>query len=133
MKAAAGVVRVLVVDDEESVLEALTDLLAGPRVAVRTARSLAEALLLLEDPGFGLVITDLRLRGREDRDGFALLEWMRLHRPGTPVLVITGLGGRDFERQARRRGAAGCWRKSGALGDLLDLVERLGVWSGDDG
>ena len=125
--AGARPVRVLVVDDDETVRVAMLDLLSSPSVAVLTADSLPAARETLEREEVDLVITDLRLRGRRDTDGLVLLSWIKRRRPKLPVLLITGLGGSGIDREAERLGAAGCWRKTMPIGDLVGRVRALGV------
>ena len=64
---------VLIVDDEPSVGQGLRPILASSAVDVVTALSAREAEQLISGRRFDLVITDLSLRGRRDRDGLDLI------------------------------------------------------------
>ncbi len=55
--------RVLVVDDEESILALLRDVLTADGHTVDTARNGAEALTLLAKHGYDLLITDIKMPG----------------------------------------------------------------------
>jgi len=81
--------KILVVDDEEGVrklLQAMLERQGYDPVCVEDAK---EALRLLPDGKFELVLTDLRLPGMS---GEALLERLRKLRPDLPVVVISGYG-----------------------------------------
>jgi len=82
---------VLVVDDEPSVLFALSEGLADKRrgVQVITAENGRDAVGLLESERVDLVLTDLRM---PEMDGFELLAYLRRNFAGVPVILMTALG-----------------------------------------
>jgi two-component system NtrC family sensor kinase len=84
---------VLVIDDEDYVTHLVHEMLGG-RLGWRVERihDGRQAIAMLEQATFDLVITDLRMPGL---DGFAILGWIRDFRPALlpKVLVITGDGG----------------------------------------
>jgi DNA-binding NtrC family response regulator len=95
--------RVLLVDDEPSVLEALSVLFQRNGFEVSTAKAGDEAIGWLEEHGpVDLVITDLRLPGR---DGIGVLKQARAQDPLAKVIVITAQGDEDFAMQACNEGA----------------------------
>ncbi|HOX45286.1 MAG TPA: response regulator [Myxococcota bacterium] len=79
-------VRILLVDDEEFYLQLYTDVLAGRRYQVRTARSGAAALALLKAERFDILVTDLLMR---EMDGLQLTEQVRAAFPWMDVIVVT--------------------------------------------
>ncbi len=79
--------RVLVVDDEEPVREAVADFLLDEGFEVVTAASGREALTLARASAFALYILDLRMPGMS---GNELAVALRAISPATPFLVITG-------------------------------------------
>ena len=96
--------RVLVVDDDLALLQALPEALrirmAG--ATVDTADSAAAALDWIDAKDYDAIITDIKMPGI---DGIALLAEIRTRRPDTPILVITGHGGHTAAIQALRGGA----------------------------
>ncbi|MGH7557945.1 MAG: sigma-54-dependent transcriptional regulator [Gemmatimonadota bacterium] len=95
--------RVLLVDDEPSVLEALSVLFQRNGFEVSTAKAGDEAIRWLDEHGpVDLVITDLRLPGR---DGIGILKQARTQDPLAKVIVITAQGDEDFAMQACNEGA----------------------------
>lgn len=81
--------RVLVVDDEPGVAELVQDLLEAGGHAVTTAASGAEALRCLEQGGYDLIVSDLRM---PDVDGAALWRAVRVQHPALArrMLFVTG-------------------------------------------
>jgi len=95
--------RILVVDDEDSVREALTVLFKRNGFEVSAAETGEDAIGWLEENGpVDVVVTDLRLPGR---DGIAVLKPARKQDPLAKVLVITAQGDEDFAMQACNEGA----------------------------
>ncbi len=95
--------RVLLVDDEPGVLEALSVLFQRNGFEVSTAKAGDEAIGWLDEHGpVDLVITDLRLPGR---DGIGVLKQARTQDPLAKVIVITAQGDEDFAMQACNEGA----------------------------
>ena len=80
-------VRVLCVDDEPSVLAALSRALR-PHYDVVTADGAASAIARIEsEPGFAVVVSDLRMPGT---DGIAFLARVRQLAPDTVRVLLTG-------------------------------------------
>jgi response regulator RpfG family c-di-GMP phosphodiesterase len=77
--------RVLVVDDEPAILRALGRELADV-ATVRTAGSVNEALTLVDNEVFDVVIADLRM---PDRWGDELLAYVAARAPETRRLLLT--------------------------------------------
>lgn len=93
--------RILIVDDEESLLKVLSDSLKGLKseFEIITATNGLEALEHLEEHAFELVVTDYRMAGM---DGLELLESIRSVQPKTRVIMMTAFGNDDLEAEARR-------------------------------
>ena len=99
MKPAA---RILVVDDESSITDALEIILGDRGYRLDTAQSGAEADEILRTRAFDLVLIDLRLR---DCSGIDLLTRIKLDRPETEVILMTGHGSLDITIEAIKKGA----------------------------
>jgi len=78
---------VLLVDDEPLMLRAMRRSLRHLPVEVGAAMSAEQALAMLEEGPFDLVISDLRLPGM---DGLALLGWLHERWPGAHGVLLTG-------------------------------------------
>src|SRR5918999_741361 len=94
--------RILVVDDEESVAEALSLVLGEGGHRVESAKSVGEAEALLGGRPFDLVFTDLRL---PDGSGIDLLARVKEDEPETEVILMTAHGSLDVTIEAIKRGA----------------------------
>lgn len=96
--------RILVVDDDTSLLTALKSALhlRMDDVLVETVDSGDAALERLEVSEFDVVITDIKMPGM---DGLTLLREIRKCDPDLPALLITGHGQHDLAVQALRGGA----------------------------
>jgi len=79
--------RILLVDDEESVLDTYCSLLIEKGFSVVTADSVKNARKEFFKSQFDLVITDLGMR---EENGFALVEEIKEKSSNTPVIMFTG-------------------------------------------
>jgi PAS domain S-box-containing protein len=71
--------RILLVDPDDSVLEAVGTILRGRDHRVKTARDIREACALLEKEDFDLVVADLHVSDGTDGGGFG--QWLAQHKP----------------------------------------------------
>ena len=92
----------LLVDDDFQVLESMSDWLCTQGLDVDVAMSSADALQLLSEKPFDVLLVDVRLG---DDDGFDLLEKCRRNWPSSQVLMMTGYGTPDSAVEAIRAGA----------------------------
>lgn len=113
--------RVLLVDDDPDVRMALGQSLELADYAVTTCKSFIEATDHLS-PGFGgVVVTDVRMPGK---DGFDLLARARRIDPDIPVIVLTGEGDIPMAVRAMTEGAYDFLEKPCPPARLLDAVAR---------
>ncbi|MBE9635416.1 sigma-54-dependent transcriptional regulator [Salipiger mangrovisoli] len=113
--------RVLLVDDDAAVREALGQTLELADLDAVTAGSFVECKELIE-PGFeGVVVSDIRMPGR---DGFHLLDYAHRQDPELPVILLTGEGDIPMAVRAMAAGAFDFLEKPCAPGDLTAVVER---------
>ncbi len=86
---AAGPRRVLLVDDDREVREALAQTLELAGFEPQIAASFVEARDHIEPAFDGVIVSDIRMPGR---DGFHLLDHVRRVDPDLPVILLTGHG-----------------------------------------
>ena len=96
---------VLVVDDEKAFLVSIKRLLKDPGFFVATAESLEEAMALLNEYEFNVVITDIRLSNATRNEGLELLQYIREFQPHTAVVILTGYGNSKIMENAYSLGA----------------------------
>ncbi len=89
---------ILVVDDEESVAVSLqAGLEKLPNCRVATASNGIEALRLLEQQAFDLLVTDYKM---PEMDGLTLAARVRQLYPQTSIVMLTAFGDEELRRQA---------------------------------
>ncbi len=94
--------RLLVVDDEESLRITTAAILENEGYIVDTASSGDEAVVLLNDTDYDLVLTDLHMEGG---DGLSVLSQIRRHAPLTISVVLTGFASVESAIAALQEGA----------------------------
>ena len=93
--------RLLLVDDDPSLLKLLGMRLSSEGFLVTTAASGPEALKLLNRETFDLAISDLRM---DEMDGMALFAEIQRLKPGMPVIILTAHGSIPDAVAATRQG-----------------------------
>lgn len=93
---------ILVVEDDWDLRDALSDTLEFGGYQVQTAASAEEALQLLVNKRFDMVVSDINMDGM---DGHELLVRIRAMYPVLPVVLITAFGSIGSSVRAMREGA----------------------------
>ena len=114
--------RVLVVDDEAQMRSALKSTLESLGATVSLSQNGKEALSLLENNSFDLVISDMRM---PICTGEELLKEISTKYQSTPVVMITAYGTITQAVDAMRLGAFDFITKPFSLEDIEGLLERL--------
>ncbi|MDQ2913127.1 MAG: hybrid sensor histidine kinase/response regulator [Chloroflexota bacterium] len=113
--------KVLVVDDEESVVVTIKAILQLDGYEVATTTSGAQARAMVRDVEYDLVLTDLRL---EDGDGLDVLKAVRERYPETVTIMLTGYASLESAIQALRAGAYDYLVKPSEVEELRATVAR---------
>jgi len=113
--------RILIVDDDPSLLRLLDIRLQSAGYAVDTAESAGAALAQAERTTPDVVVTDLRMHGM---DGLDLLGELQQRRPGLPVILLTAHGTIPEAVSATRSGAVAFLSKPVDRDELLTEIER---------
>lgn len=95
--------RILLVDDEPLIREAVSDLLRSRGYEVQTAASGEEGVEAARKTRFQLVLLDMKMPGM---GGLEALRQMKAHDPDLPVIVFTGYSTIETAKEALRCGAA---------------------------
>jgi two-component system NtrC family response regulator len=112
---------IVVVDDEEPQRKVLSGFLRKHGFAVEAVGSADDALRCVSSRTVDLVLTDLRMPGR---DGVELLNAIREINPEVPVIVMTAFGTVASAVDAMKRGAADYLTKPIDLDELELLIAR---------
>lgn len=113
--------RILVIDDEPSVTDALNLILTDLGYHVDSAKRITEATGFLKGSPYDLVFTDVRL---PDGSGIDLLTVIKTDTPDTEVIVMTAHGSIDLTIEAIKRGAFYYIEKPFTPHQVTALVQR---------
>jgi len=115
---------ILIADDEESIGSLLRATLEGPDSRVTHATNGPEALLLVQEHKFDLIILDWMMPGKS---GIDVLRELR-QRPETatiPIIMLTARGQMKDQELALRLGAAGYLMKPFSPLELLEKISKI--------
>ncbi len=114
---------VLVIDDEEVIRMTVHDVLAKYGCTVEAARDGSEAMALVHQREYDLVITDIRMPGN---NGYEIFKAVKEVRPGCPVMFMTGFGYDPSHSiiRATPEGLAAVLYKPFRVNELLDEVRK---------
>jgi CheY-like chemotaxis protein len=110
--------RILVVDDDKGVRDAMAGLLGDLGYDVAVATDGDEAVVLLQDATFGLVLTDLNMPGM---DGWSLADHIR-KASNVPVVLITASDRRSVEARLKDSSVDSVLYKPFRVEELLGVV-----------
>ncbi len=113
--------KVLVVDDDAAVREALAQTLELNDLEPVTAGSFVAAKDLITPLFDGVILSDMRMPGR---DGFHLLDYAHGQDGELPVILLTGEADIPMAVKAMAQGAFGFLEKPCAAEDLLGVLSR---------
>ena len=127
--------RILIADDEPGLREFVVDSLELDEHTVIPAKDGREAAKLLDERGFDLVLTDLKMPGL---DGMGILRKVRAEQPEVEVIMMTAHGTVDNAVEAMKLGAFEYLQKPLSGPDELRLLvgralERRGLRDRVDG
>lgn len=114
--------RVLIVEDDDDLREALCETLSLESIEVVEAASGPAALGVLERQAVTLVVSDIQMK---PWSGLELLARIRAQRPDLPVVLMTAYGSVPQAVQAVREGAVDYLVKPVEAMDLIQLVNRF--------
>ncbi len=114
-------IRVLIVEDDEGLREALVDTLSLASYDWIEADSAEQALLILKSDTVDIVVSDVQMAGM---DGLMLLRNIKLHYPKLPVLLMTAYANIQDAVGAMKEGAMDYMAKPFAPEVLLNMISR---------
>lgn len=114
--------RILIVDDEPSVLLTYELILKQQGFVVTSAASSAEAHEALRQDTFDVLVCDLQLESQ--RGGFDVIEEARRHDPKLPAVLLTGFATTEAAEEALQKNITVVY-KPVDVQEFLPLLERL--------
>lgn len=113
---------VLIVDDDEPVLNVLSDTFEIERFDVLKAGSAEEALELLDKSRVHVVVSDILL---PRKSGFELLKEIKAQQESLPVILVTGYSGKYRPQDVLDAGADGYFTKPFKNVELILSIRRV--------
>ena len=113
--------RILIVDDEQSILDAMAEAIRILDFSVITAQNGDEAWQKFQEEKPDVVVTDVRM---PHRDGLTLTSQIKACAPSCPVIVVTGFGSEEAAISALKAGASDFLVKPFQLSELRLAVDR---------
>jgi len=115
--------RILLVDDEPSILCILSNLLQSDGHSIAgTLRGDKAKQRLRSDEKLDLMLTDLRMW---PVSGMDVIKTAREVRPSMPVVIISAYVTAEVEEEATKLGVASIIRKPWAVDDLLAIIRQV--------
>ena len=113
--------KVLLVDDEEEFVETLAERMRTRGMEVSTSNSGADALQLVDEEDFDVVVLDLKMPGI---DGLEALKRIKHRRPDIQVVLLTGYASVANGVEAIKEGALEFLEKPVDLASLTDAIHK---------
>ncbi len=114
--------KILIVDDDHDTCSFMTELLAQPDRDILTAHEPSEALAMIHQHPFDLIVSDINLNAQ--RSGLDLLREFKADHPAGQVVLISGFGTLETAIEAVRAGAFDYISKPFNIGEIKATVDR---------
>lgn len=115
-------IKILLVDDEISLIDAMKKLLARDGYQVSAASSGKEAIELSRDTAFNIIFLDVNM---PDLNGLETYKQIREIIPDAPVVMITGYGRslKELIEEAQTLGVKDCINKPFKIQQIIKSIE----------
>ena len=116
--------QILLIDDDELILKVINRILTREGYEVKTATNGKDAMELIEQQKFDLLITDIMM---PYSNGFEVISKFKQHpnADGVPIIVISSVGTENAVREGLNIGADDYLRKPIMPDELLIRVRRF--------
>ncbi len=115
--------RILLIDDDMFIVRLLTLLLTKSGYEIVTANDGKQAITILSEQQFDLLILDLMM---PEMDGLVFLQWLRLEAMLTlPIIILTAMVAADTEKQVLNAGGTVLIYKPIKVPDLIAKIQQL--------
>jgi DNA-binding NtrC family response regulator len=94
--------KILIIDDEKSILELLSVIFKKEGYAVKTTPSSTKALDLIQKEEFDIILSDIKL---PEKSGMEILKYVKENKPDIPIIMITAYGTIKQAVEALKMGA----------------------------
>jgi len=114
-------IRVLIIDDEEQLVEAFRKKLSRDGFSVSSAYTAREAFAAMKKHTFDVCVLDIRL---PDMDGVDLLKSIKKNEPNLEIIMLTGHASVDTAIQSMKLGAYDYLSKPCKLTELSNVIQK---------
>jgi len=114
-------IKVLLVDDEEDFVKSLAERIKMRKLGSEVALNGEEALQIVSDQVPDVMVLDLKMPGI---DGMEVLRRVKKAYPSVEVIILTGHGSDQDEKDARRLGAFDYLQKPVDIDHLVQYIKR---------
>ena len=120
-------VRILIADDEESILDLLARFMEKLGYQADLARDVASAFDLMQQHTYDIILTDKNMPDIDGQmeGGMTLVRYAKEHMPTAEIIMITGYATIETAVEAMRMGAFDYIMKPIPLNDLKEKIERI--------
>jgi EAL domain-containing protein (putative c-di-GMP-specific phosphodiesterase class I) len=115
--------RILILDDEKTVLDVLADYLHEPQQEIFLCNDIEAAETLLEQKTFHVVVTDLRVSELGGLEGMRLIRYVATHFPEATIVAMSGYVNDDVRALGQQLGASMVLEKPLDLHLLKKLIQ----------
>jgi len=121
--------RILLVDDETSILFAFSQFLKTQDVEIDTAETAEQANALIEKNEYAAAVVDLRLTGAVTMEGFLIIQTLKRRCPHCKVMVVTAYGGAEIRSDVERMGADFYFEKPVSPKVIRETLKKHGIYA----
>jgi len=130
---APGAKKILVIDDNQVILKAMSLALTSKGYRVFTAETGAETITVLRHEKPDLILLDLAFPvdsadlGGPFHDGFIIIDWARrvCDAENIPVIILSSLDPEEYKERARKAGILTFFRKPVDNHKLLEAIQTM--------
>jgi DNA-binding response OmpR family regulator len=115
-------IRILVVDDDESIIEFLSMILEGAGFLVETADHGQKAVDIVAADGLSAVLLDYMM---PDQNGLEVALKLKNIHPGMPVFIVTAYDSPELRKEAAKYGVCDVIGKPFQPEDLIDKLKKV--------
>jgi len=112
----------LIIDDEKDFLDIIAERIRAHGMNVCTASAVEDALNLVEEKSFDVVIMDFMMPGM---NGFQTIKAIKGKKPGVQIILLTGYVPDDQRSEARALGVLDVIEKPPDLKDLIGKIRNI--------
>lgn len=117
--------KILIIDDDKLVISSISRLLSKSGYEIKMCMNGDEAIELVRNEAFDLIICDVLMPGRDGVDTITrITEIQQKEAKKTPVLFITGFADIQLETRAQELNPVGYILKPFDTGNFLDVIRK---------